>query len=357
MLVSCIKFFTSSKICSILLCFLRCFHILDLVLPSSHHAAMAVNSGNVAHHFLSSQNPFGKRTNEKHLFGKRTNEKHLFGKRTNENLFGSRTSEKHLFGTRTNEKHLIEKRTNEKLSDEASNRHLIDSRFDLRQVDQVFLIQSKQRRHSRQTKKQKTTVASTKNSSEPFRENITKPLNEKENLSSSLSSSSSSLSSSNISELHSSCCLVSMATQTFKKDSSDWTTNIENWTQNDDTTREITHEDNEVITTNTQILDNNEQHKAAIVVGIVFGAIAAVLFIGAASIVYVYVKRRLSHNTLSKTDLSSILEDHMTMSYIETRYDRQRNMSDEVVSLDNDSFLQSLETTSLSYLPTSQKSI
>lgn len=346
MLVSCKKNFISSKIlCSILLCFLRCFHILDLVLPSSHHAAMAKNPGKIAHPVLLFQNLFGKGTNENHLFGKITNENHLIGKKTNENhLFGGITNEKQ-FKRITNIKHLFATKANKKPSDRTSNSHFIASRNDLKPTNKPLPIENKQR-SLREIKKQESSLAS-KNSSESYTENITKPLNEKEILLS------------NISRLHPSCCLVSMSTQNFKEETVEWTTGIENGTKADDITREITHEDNDVITTNTQILDDHihVEHKAAIVVGIVFGAIAAVLFIGASSIIYVYVKRRLSHNTVSKTDLSSILEDHMTMSYIETRYDRQRNMSDEVVSLDNDSFLQSLETTSLSYLPTPHKTV
>ncbi|XP_046374695.1 hyphally regulated cell wall protein 1-like isoform X1 [Haliotis rufescens] len=81
------------------------------------------------------------------------------------------------------------------------------------------------------------------------------------------------------------------------------------------------------------------------IIGIAVGA-AVLVIVVACMLIFMCRRRRTLSG--SKADLSTYWDDNVTLSYINGHLDYPKDLSDEMVSLDNDSFLNSLDSMSFS---------
>ncbi|ESO95624.1 hypothetical protein LOTGIDRAFT_239413 [Lottia gigantea] len=88
------------------------------------------------------------------------------------------------------------------------------------------------------------------------------------------------------------------------------------------------------------------------IIGIACGSAAFVLIL--AVIIGVCCAKKKQRLSGSKADLSTYWEDNVTLSYINGHIDLPRDYPDEMISLDNDSFLNSLDSMSFSNMWTAE---
>ncbi|XP_067665616.1 uncharacterized protein [Haliotis asinina] len=77
-------------------------------------------------------------------------------------------------------------------------------------------------------------------------------------------------------------------------------------------------------------------------------AVGAAVFVIVVACMVIFLCRRRRTLSGSKADLSTYWDDNVTLSYINGHLDYPKDLSDEMVSLDNDSFLNSLDSMSFS---------
>ncbi|KAK7091126.1 uncharacterized protein [Littorina saxatilis] len=100
--------------------------------------------------------------------------------------------------------------------------------------------------------------------------------------------------------------------------------------------------------------EGGEDGRIKIIVGVACGAILLVVLVGV--VVGCLLRRRGKMTSGSKVDLSSYWDDSVTLSYINGHIDIPKDSADEMVSLDNDSFLNSLDSMSFTNTWTSDTS-
>ncbi|KAL8596999.1 hypothetical protein ACOMHN_050098 [Nucella lapillus] len=100
--------------------------------------------------------------------------------------------------------------------------------------------------------------------------------------------------------------------------------------------------------------EEEEERRIKIIVGAVCGTVLLVVILGV--FIYCMVRRRGKMPSGSKIDLSSYWDDSVTLSYINGHVDIPKDSADEMISLDNDSFLNSLDSMSFTNTWTSDTS-
>ncbi|XP_076456435.1 uncharacterized protein LOC143290803 [Babylonia areolata] len=101
--------------------------------------------------------------------------------------------------------------------------------------------------------------------------------------------------------------------------------------------------------------DEEEQElRIKIIVGAACGAVLLVVILGV--FIGCVMRRRGKMPSGSKIDLSSYWDDSVTLSYINGHVDMPKDSADEMISLDNDSFLNSLDSMSFTNTWTSDTS-
>lgn len=100
--------------------------------------------------------------------------------------------------------------------------------------------------------------------------------------------------------------------------------------------------------------EEEEERRIKIIIGAACGAVLLVVILGV--FIGCVLKRRGKMPSGSKIDLSSYWDDSVTLSYINGHVDIPKDSADEMISLDNDSFLNSLDSMSFTNTWTSDTS-